>query len=372
MLKDILNKSKQMSKKNRAVLKEIDETDNYNNDSSNESDSSDESDLEKNNLKSSNSLKMKNSKEKDNIENTQSSQKKRGRPKKNVNSKQIQKPSLPIKEKEKEKEKEQEEEQLILRIPIFDDNEEDNSSDRNMFTMKDESDYEENFKKESFKLIDSLTETENNESDSSNEHDTKSLLLEIKKRDQVIKKLKFQLTSQKPQMNEQSSLFTNESLSKLVNLKLFDINNNNMPVVVEKTNVACWYCSYNFDTIPCFVPDRYINGKFYVFGCFCTYSCAMKYNRDLKDYRVDTRTSLIKDLCNTIFGNTEMCIEAPEKEQLEKFGGPMSIDDFRNHKLLSKKDFKMKIPPMIPLLAVHEESFKDPSMNSKPMNKFRR
>lgn len=306
---------------------------------------------------------------------TQSAQKKRGRPKKIVVQKQIQKISLPIKEKEPE------EEQLILRIPIFDDdNEDDNSSERNMFTMKDDSDNEDNedninpFKRESIKLIDSLTETEDINSESSNEYDVKTLLTELKKRDQIIKKLKSQPVNQKQasQFNDNIPLFTKDAHKKLINLKLFDMNNGNTPIVVDKTNIACWWCSYNFDTMPCFIPDRYVNGKFYVFGCFCTYSCALKYNTDMKDYRVTTRTGLMKDLCNTIFGNTEMLTEAPEKEILQKFGGPMPIDEFRNHHLLCKKEFKIKIPPMIPLVATVEETYRDPSMNPTNFGKFKR
>ena len=68
---------------------------------------------------------------------TQSSQKKRGRPKKIV-APVVQK-SIPV-QKVQIQEKEEE---LILHIPIYDD--EDNSSEKNMFTMKDES--EDSFKK---------------------------------------------------------------------------------------------------------------------------------------------------------------------------------------------------------------------------------
>lgn len=335
-----------MSKQNKTKIKQSSDSES-NSDSNSEPSSESES----------------NKKIKQHTDPANSSQKKRGRPKKTIVPKQSQKISLPIKEKEPE------EEQLILRIPVYDD--EDNSSEKNMFTMKDDSDCDETFQKESTKLINSLTETENN-SECSDEYDVKTLLLELKKKDQIIKKLKTQLTTQKPvQNNEQSLLFTKEANKKLINLKLFDINNEEKPIIVDKTNVACHWCSYNFDTMPCFIPDRYTNGKFYVFGCFCTYSCAMKYNNSLGDYRVTTRNSLMKDLCNTIFGSDEMLTEAPEKEALQKFGGPMSIEEFRNHNLLCKKEFKIKIPPLIPLMSILEENFKDPSMNPKGFNKFK-
>ena len=226
--------------------------------------------------------------------------------------------------------------------------------------MKDDSESEEHIKKESIKLIDSLTETEIN-SENSNEYDIKTLLLELKKKDQIIKKLKNQSMVVKPSVNinETSTIFTKDTQKKLINLKLFDINKDNQAIVVDKTNIACWWCTYNFDTLPCFLPDRYVNEKFYVFGCFCTYGCAMKYNSNLGDYRVATRHALIKDLCNSIFGNTEMLIEAPEKEVLQKFGGTMTIEEFRNYNLLCKKEFKIKIPPLIPLLTTVEEKPRD-------------
>lgn len=289
------------------------------------------------------------------------SQKKRGRPKKTIVPKQIQKIELPIKEKEPE------EEVLILRIPVFNESKDkgdDNSSEKNLFTMKDDSDVED-LKKESVKLIDSLTESEAN-SENSNEYDIKTLLLELKKKDQLIKKLKNQTPIQKPIQNiESGCIFNKEANKKIINLKLFDINNDGKPIIVDKTNIACWWCSYNFDTLPCFLADRYVNEKYYVFGCFCSYSCAMKYNSNLGDYRVATRQAIMKDLCNTIFGSTEMIIEAPEKELLEKFGGPMTIEEFRNHSLLCKKEFKIKIPPLMPLVSTVEEKFRDSSMNQK-------
>lgn len=288
-------------------------------------------------------------------------QKKRGRPKKTTIPKQTQKIELPVKEKEPE------EEQLILRIPIYDNNDndnEDNSSEKNMFTMKDDSEIED-IKNESVKLIDSLTETEIN-SDNSYEYDIKALLLELKKKDQIIKKLKNQVNIPKQiQTNESICVFNKEANKRLINLKLFDTQKDGKLIVVDKTNVACWWCSYNFDTLPCFLPDRYTNDKFYVFGCFCSYSCAMKYNTNLGDYRVATRQAILKDLCSIIYGNSYVMIEAPEKEVLEKFGGPVTIEEFRNHSLLCKKEFKIKIPPMIPLVSNIEEKFRDPSMNHK-------
>lgn len=364
-----------MNKKSKQQIENKKLNNSINSSSSDETDSDTDLDFENEDKKNKKILKNKKDAKTNETPNDQTSQKKRGRPKKAIVNKQPQKTNLPIKEKEPE------EEQLILCIPNFDDSDEnsennetdkrnmqkDNSSEGNMFTMECDSDNEDIFKKESIKLLDSLTDTENvNESEESNEYDTKTLLFEIKKRDQIIKKLKLQLTTQKPvQTNDMLFMFTRDVVKKLIDLKLFDMSNNNSPIVIEKTNIACWHCTYNFDTLPCFIPDRYVNGKFYVFGCFCSYSCAMKYNRSLGDYRVETRRSLILDLCNTIFGSTQMCVEAYDKEVLEKFGGPMTIDQFRDNNLICKKEYKLNIPPVIPLVATIEERMRETHQYSR-------
>ena len=293
---------------------------------------------------------------------TQSSQKKRGRPKKTV----VQTKQKPSQKMEKPiKEEEEEEEELILHIPIYDN--EDGSSDKNMFTMKDDSDVSNSKKNNSLKLIESLTESEENLDDA----DIKDLLNEIKKKDAIIKKLKLQIADPKnnPINYDTTPVCSKDAKNTLVNLKLININENNKLIVVDKTNVACWWCCHNFDTMPCFIPDRYMDEKFYVFGCFCTYSCAMAYNSNMGDYRVSLRNSLIKELHGRIFTSTDQILLAPAKELLQKFGGPMTIEEFRNKELLAKKEHKIHLPPMVPLLPAIEEIYRDPSQNPKNMYK---
>lgn len=289
--------------------------------------------------------------------------KKRGRPKKTI-SQQKSAMSKTINNTENE-----DDEELILHIPNFDDDL-DESSDKNIFTMREESDGKSSNHsknkpkpKTSLKLIDSLTESDK---DQDNDADVKELLLELKRKDTIIKKLKSQLNDQKNGIEQDNNpIFMKDAKKSLINLKLINMNDNKNMVIVDKTNICCWWCCHNFDTIPCFIPDRYINDKFYVFGCFCTYNCAMAYNSNMGDYRVPLRNSLIKELHNRVFNTTDQIHLAPAKELLQKFGGPMTIEEFRNKDLLCKKEHKINIPPLIPLLASVEENYRDPSQNPK-------
>lgn len=295
-------------------------------------------------------------------------QKKRGRPRKNVASTKV---SNVLKQVSQNKDDDRDEE-IILHLPLYDDDEKnlnDTSSDKNMFTMKDESDKKKSNKQlkslSNFSdLSDSSSEPESDESEKfTTKTSIKKLLTEIKKRDTIIKKLKTNIADLKNDNNDSYYLTAGKNIkTSMLDLKLININNDNKLITVEKTEIACWWCSYNFDTMPCFIPDRYVNEKFYVFGCFCTYSCALAYNINMNDYRVPLRISLIKKLYSKIYSVTDQDANiqvAPQKELLQKFGGNMTILEFRNDAILRKKDFKVSIPPLIPLIPMVEEIQKD-------------
>jgi len=258
-------------------------------------------------------------------------QKKRGRPKKKTNE------NMVDKDLENAKNNETEEEDLILRIPFFDDN---TSSDK----KKDIEDFmmSENMQTESIK-IDMYKEKKNISID-----DYKLLLKELKKKDEIIEKLKLNL-------DVKEAFVPNYKYKKhvdLVDMKLIDSKTGKK--IVSKTDIACWWCCYNFDNTPCFIPDKYVNDNYYVFGCFCSYGCAMAYNLNMNDYKVSIRSGLLKDMYYKMFGTTKTGI-SPAKEILEKFGGPMKIEDFRNIENSKKKEYKVKIPSMIALAYECEE-----------------
>lgn len=265
-------------------------------------------------------------------------QKKRGRPKKNET---LVKPVTLVTPEQSD----EEEEEIILQLPLSEEDD-DSSSDKNCFTMKDDSPK----KTGVTKFIDSISDESNEDSKMT----TKQLLNELKKKDEMVKKLRDAMLNMRKNTCAISDISGNAK-SRLINMKLLNINKNNEPIVVDKTDIACWWCAHNFNCMPCFIPERFCDNKYYVFGCFCTYSCAMAYNLNMNDYRVSVRTSLIKKMCTEIFGNANIKT-APPKELLIMFGGDMNIEDFRNQSLLHKKEFKVKLPPMIPLLMSVEEN----------------
>jgi hypothetical protein len=282
-------------------------------------------------------------------------EKRRGRPPKNLVA------PKPVKE---QKSKNPIEEQLVLFLPNFDDNtqtqtnnfDSTDSEDSCVFNSDVDSHTELKTKQEAKKDITTQSSTKivkktgirdklqyltdkNNSDDETNDDvdivsqsknnnhthiNVEKLIDELNRREAVIMNLKSKLKD-KSLYNENTIALTKENKKKLINLGLISINKNKLQIA-EKTNIACWWCTYNFDTCPCFLPDHYKNNRYYVFGNFCGFSCMLAYNENLDDYRKSIRTVLIKQMYREIFKNDNLIIKvAGPRELLTKFGGPLDI-----------------------------------------------
>jgi hypothetical protein len=234
------------------------------------------------------------------------------------------------------------EEELVLHLPVFDD---DSSDIKNIFTMHDSESSNETFDEITISEIEKKTDVNN-------------LIEEINKRDMIIKSLKDNIKNFKNISQENILTITKETKKTLVNLGLISLESNKL-IIADKTSIACWHCTYNFDTVPLFLPEKYHNEKYYVFGNFCSWGCMLAYNNQIDEYRKQIRNSLIKKLYKDIY-NVECTIKpAGPKESLEKFGGPIKIEKFRDPKLNQTMTSKINIPPQIPLLSYYEETIID-------------
>lgn len=101
--------------------------------------------------------------------------------------------------------------------------------------------------------------------------------------------------------------------------------------ISPKTDICCWWCTYPFDTDMCFIPTKYDEkrSRYKITGNFCSWNCAKTYFiKDRMGIRNDHNmymfTRMLKHMKHPI--NVKM---APPRESLEKFGGPLSIEKFR-------------------------------------------
>lgn len=130
----------------------------------------------------------------------------------------------------------------------------------------------------------------------------------------------------------------------------------------EKSDICCWWCCYKFEGIPIGLPDRYYMDKFYLFGNFCSFNCALSYNINLNDNKLWERYNLLHFLYKKMFNLQNKISPAPARELLTIFGGPLTIEEFRRKtEYLGSfsKSFRTILPPMTSIIPIVEEVLKD-------------
>lgn len=190
--------------------------------------------------------------------------------------------------------------------------------------------------------------------------DIKDLIMKIKEKEEKIKQLEKENAEYKNIVKNTIS----STISKVVPMDInFIDSSSGEQIIAEKTDVCCWWCTCEFDGMPWFIPNSYNEKNYYVFGCFCSAECAASYNFDTNDYKTWTRYSLIKKLYNTICQNSDEVKLAPPREALKKFGGHLTIEEFRTNGKKYGKEYRLLIPPMISIIPMIEETCKNTAFN---------
>ncbi len=268
----------------------------------------------------------------------QTEKKRRGRPKKTQIGSPNPKIKIPLNDDESA-----EEDEIILHLPISRDD------------IK------------SFGLGNIEIEEEKQTSINSDSEDENSSEKEIKTNDPnykqlglIIKKLKDENDELKKFITEITPMYFTETKIYPVNLQLINLNNGT--INTNRTNICCWWCTYQFDCLPTFLPEKYSDNKFYVSGCFCSFNCAAAYNLKLDDNKVGERYSLLKQLYyminkDKITNITQIDINiAPPHTLLDKFGGHMTITEYRKNSKILGREYHELMPPFVPITMVIEQT----------------
>ena len=276
----------------------------------------------------------KNEQDENNDLKNESSSRPRGRPRKTIN------PPVTQQKQNLFDSDNEEKHPIPLHIPIYQDSSSDVSQD-NEFTMKDESDEKKLKQHNNFLMC--LTDDE-----SDDEYNVKNLKKKLKKKDELIEKLKLEMTNRSDGFNDVCYSVSKKRSQNINLLKMKLLNKDNKICTGEKTKLACWWCTCNFDETPCFIPEKYIDGKYYVFGNFCSYNCVLSYIMKDDEYKVANRVSHVKKIYSELYETDEPLFPAPPKELLNKFGGPMTIEEYKNTlQQLELKNYKLKFDNII-------------------------
>jgi len=113
-----------------------------------------------------------------------------------------------------------------------------------------------------------------------------------------------------------------------------DVNNVVAHETIEKMehNSACFWCTCEFHTPSIYLPKHEVNGRYEVYGCFCTPECAAAF---LFEERIDQsvkweRYALLNYLYKNIYDMSKPFHPAPEPRYLlNKYFGTLSIEEYR-------------------------------------------
>jgi hypothetical protein len=137
---------------------------------------------------------------------------------------------------------------------------------------------------------------------------------------------------------------------------------------------ACFWCTYEFDNPPIYIPKHYIKESYHVYGCFCSPECATAF---LMEENIDSSTKferyhLLNHIYSKIYDYKKNIKPAPKPHYvLEKFYGNLNIQEYRSL-LKNERLFLVVDKPLTRILPELHEDNDDFIINNKiiPSNTY--
>ena len=137
---------------------------------------------------------------------------------------------------------------------------------------------------------------------------------------------------------------------------------------------ACFWCTYEFDNPPVYIPKHYIKDTYHVYGCFCSPECATAF---LMEENIDISAKFeryhhINHIYSKIYDYKKNVKPAPNPYyMLEKYYGNLSIQEYRAL-LKNERLFLIVDKPLTRILPELHEDNDDFIINNKiiPSNTY--
>ena len=137
---------------------------------------------------------------------------------------------------------------------------------------------------------------------------------------------------------------------------------------------ACFWCTYEFDNPPVYIPKHFIKDSYHVYGCFCSPECGTAY---LMEENIDSsakfeRYHLINHIYSKIYDYKKNIKPAPNPYyMLEKYYGNLTIQEYRSL-LRNERLFLVVDKPLTRILPELHEDNDDFIINNKiiPSNNY--
>lgn len=137
---------------------------------------------------------------------------------------------------------------------------------------------------------------------------------------------------------------------------------------------ACFWCTYEFDNPPVYIPKHFIKDTYHVYGCFCSPECSTAY---LMEENIDSsakfeRYYLTNHIYSKVFDYKKNIKPAPNPYyMLEKYYGNLTIQEYRSL-LRNDRLFLVVDKPLTRILPELHEDNDDFIINNKiiPSNTY--
>lgn len=134
---------------------------------------------------------------------------------------------------------------------------------------------------------------------------------------------------------------------------------NDFSKLPDTVDIACFWCTETFSNQPCVIPEREEGSMYKVYGNFCCPECALSYllQESLDSHVRWERMSLLHRLYSDLYPNR--IFPAAPRDSLKKFGGPMTIEQYRNTIYSKQVRVDIQMPPLVSILG---------TMDTKPID----
>jgi hypothetical protein len=159
-------------------------------------------------------------------------------------------------------------------------------------------------------------------------------------------------------MNNSENVDDSEINMKDINMKLKQVKINLYKNTLQDKKSACFWCTYEYDNPPCYIPKHEIDDKLYGYGSFCRPECAVAYlmKENLDDSTKFERYHLLNQIYGKVYEYKKNIKPAPNPHYLlEKFYGNLSIQEYR--KLLKTEHLLLVVEK--PMTRILPELFED-------------
>jgi len=129
--------------------------------------------------------------------------------------------------------------------------------------------------------------------------------------------------------NDKNTSDNNKSIHEKIETLSYNLHTNN---VCDKKS-ACFWCTYDFDNTPIYIPKYELTNSYNVYGCFCSPECACAFlmnDKDIDNASRFERYQLLNNIYCKIYNYNKNIKPAPNPYYtLEKFYGNLTIQEYR-------------------------------------------